>query len=42
MTEKQHLTEEGFNKIRKIASTMNRSSQDKGLRESPFQDENLG
>ena len=40
---KEHLTKEGFEKIFKISSTMNRCERAmSGLRESPSQNENFG
>ena len=43
MHAKRHLTEEGFNKISKIASSMNRGERTIiGQRESPRQNENFG
>jgi hypothetical protein len=42
MQKGEHLTEEGFCKIKEIASSMNRGQQKIGLRESPCQNENSG
>ncbi len=42
MQKGEHLTAEGFSKIKEIASSMNRGEKDLGLRESPCQDESLG